>query len=1242
MQQTKCRCCNRRLREGLFVHNSIVCNACIRKKEKVGEMRQRGGGLRTSVNHSFITQDIPGSENATDPLAFLRSNAAEISSILRDALDIHSNIRYYISLEIKYKRISDDGVAWITSNFCSTPFILYRADFIDDQLDRAVSTITTRAENFEELGSGWSIDEIKTLRTHIASYNPTGGSSYIPTPKRIAGRQAIINVKNDDDKCFLFSILAYLHPASDNTDKPRKYLPFMKELNVTGLNFPLRVQDVVKFESLNPSISVNVLHIDERQTIVPLQVTEHRNRKHQINLLLITQSYKIDANGKEIPCDEKSGTIFRSHYTLIKNLSRLFSSQSNHNGRIFVCPYCLHRFFKEYCLQRHLPDCGTNKPCVITFPSNKVKPKKKSIDEREEDIETIEEHMGIDADLKSDDLPENVLTFNQEQNSFPVLFALYIDFESFMVKDMSDVNIDHHEPSGFACLRVSAMPEHNNNEVYVYSGPDVMEHFFEHIKKEHKEINKILDKNESMLPLDDEQKEEYYSAKRCNNCNKDFSSINWKVRHHCHLTGRFIAATCNNCNLKFKFKKSGTLSEKKFFLPVIAHNMKGYDGHLIIKHLQKKHVDHEEINVIASNTEKFLAFSIGQLRFLDSLQFLNGSLDTLVNVIAKDDVAKFKHTRRHFNSDNLFKLGIRKGVYPYEYMSDSSKFEDKTLPPIENFFSRLYDEGISQDDYERAKEVWREFGITNMREYHDLYLKTDVLLLADVFENFRNVAMENYALDAAHFYTTPGLSFAACLKQTGVKLELFTNPDQLLFIEKGIRGGISTISNRYSKANNKYLPSFNPDEPSKYILYLDANNLYGYAMSESMPTGGFKWMSRKEISEFNLSKVGPDDDIGYILEVDLEYPAHLHNMHSDYPLAPESFPVSTDILSEYSKELLERLGKTAPSKINKLIPNLHDKKNYVVHSQNLQFYVKMGMHVTKIHRVLQFNQSQWLADYINFNTEKRKMATSTFEKDFYKLLNNSMFGKSIEQLRNRSDIRLVSGEAQAERFIARPSFDCFRIINEDITMIKLTKTKIHWNKPSYLGFCVLELSKLLMYKFHYEHIIPKYGRNAKLLFTDTDSLCYEICTDDVYSDMMNDSHLFDTSDYPTSHQLYSSTNAKVIGKFKDECNGKPPLEFVGLRSKMYSIKMSESTSKSTAKGVKRSFAKKHLKHSLYKDCLFDEKRSSASFCAIRSSNHSISTKKICKDALSPYDDKRYLQSGTTDTLAYGHWRIYKN
>ena len=221
-----------------------------------------------------------------------------------------------------------------------------------------------------------------------------------------------------------------------------------------------------------------------------------------------------------------------------------------------------------------------------------------------------------------------------------------------------------------------------------------------------------------------------------------------------------------------------------------------------------------------------------------------------------------------------YKLDLmsKKGVYSYDFMDSMEKFEIKELPKIEEFYSTLNEEHISEKDYNHAKEVWNAFRIKNMGEYHDLYLQSDVLLLTDVFENFRNTCMQYYGLDPCHYFTNPGLSWDAMLKMTNVKLELMTDINMYQFIEKGMRGGVSYIANRYGKANNKYMKEYNEDEPSKYLMYLDANNLYGWAMSQYLPNGSFKWLSDEELNKIDLGKYKEDSREGLVLEVDLEYP----------------------------------------------------------------------------------------------------------------------------------------------------------------------------------------------------------------------------------------------------------------------------------------------------------------------------------------------------------------------------------
>ena len=283
------------------------------------------------------------------------------------------------------------------------------------------------------------------------------------------------------------------------------------------------------------------------------------------------------------------------------------------------------------------------------------------------------------------------------------------------------------------------------------------------------------------------------------------------------------------------------------------------------------------------------------------------------------------------------------------------------------------------------KKVWKTFNCKTMADYHDLYLQTDVNLLTDVFEELRNLCINTYKLDPVNYYTSPVLSWGALLKTTNLNLELLTDYDIHLLVEKGLRGGISMVSKRYAKANNTLIESYNPNKKNSYIMYLDANNLYGWSMVQNLPTDRFKW-SNRAISDILKHKA--DDPKGYICEVDMTYPEHIHDEHNDYPLTPEKVEVQKEWLSNYQNNLMTTQTRL---KVKKLVPNLRNKQKYVVHHRNLQLYVSLGMKITKLHRVLEFDQSLWMAPYIEMNTELRKNAKSDFEKDFFKLMNNSVF-----------------------------------------------------------------------------------------------------------------------------------------------------------------------------------------------------------------------------------------------------------
>jgi len=383
-----------------------------------------------------------------------------------------------------------------------------------------------------------------------------------------------------------------------------------------------------------------------------------------------------------------------------------------------------------------------------------------------------------------------------------------------------------------------------------------------------------------------------------------------------------------------------------------------------------------------------------------------------------------------------------------------------------------------------------------------------------------------------------------------------------LFVKRGMRGRISMVSNRYAKANNPLVPGYDPSKPKKFIIYLDANNLYGWAMCKPLPIRDFKWKRDMPTLEDILNKK-ENDKHGWILEVDLEYPAELHEEHNSYPLAPEKKAVKKEWMSDYQKGLMKDLDLKPPDS-KKLLLTLHDKKNYVVHYRNLQFYLKQGMKLKRVHRVLEFEQERWMKPYIRMNTEFRKKAKSDFEKNFYKLMNNSVFGKTMENLCNRVDIRIVrSNETdKIRKLIASPLYSRHVLFSNDMAGIDMRKSKLLLNKPVYTGITILDNSKILLYDFFYNELKKKYGSKCELLYTDTDSLLILIETEYVYEDMKNNTDLYDTSDYPKEHPLHSNTNKKVLGKMKDECAGTPITEYVGLRPKMYSIlKADEKISK---------------------------------------------------------------------------------
>ena len=1126
------------------------------------------------------------------PVDFLRAAKPSMVNIMNNNHNTKVKLFFFVTME--RVNLSPEGLKYPQKEFKfhsrGKKIITEATDTIEIYHEMISEILEAMLKVEQADGSGWVFMGVIRLILKIDKWDPLKASSYIDLPPELKNKKALINMQNTDNKCFLWSVLRGLNPKDKKAGRIDKDLKSKENtLNMEGIEYPVSLKDIKRFEKQNPDISISVLGYSKDEKIYPLRRSKHamkNKRKYNIILLLI-----------------KDGD--NSHYCLVKNESALLSSQVNkRKGKLYFCLNCLNGFDTPEKLENHKKYCEEEESVKITMPP-----------------------------------PNTFINFKNFVHSEKAPFAIYADFES-VLKPLDNCNPDpnrsytkkynKHEAVSFVYYIKSFNESVYKSKLRSYvrekeEDPDTTETFIKWLEEDVKIIANLGNKPMDITP---EVEEQFKQASNCWICGNLLNSQD-RVRDHCHFTGRYRGAAHNRCNLQYS--KPNNIS-------VFFHNLTGYDSHLFIKKLNKTM---GTIDCIPNNEENYISFSKtiktgeyvnkkGETKdknfkiiFKDSMKFLNTSIEALVNNLPEDG---FKNLEKYFKPYQA-KLLKQKGFFPYEYLDNLEKLKDTITPPQDAFYSNLSGKGINKSCYEHVLNVWEKFNIKTLKDYLKLYNISDVLLLADVFENFRDICLKNYGLDPVHYYTAPGLAWDAMLKITKINLELLSDVDKLLMIEKGIRGGISIISNRYGKANNKYMKDFNNSEPSKYLTYLDANNLYGWAMKQKLPTHKFEWMTNKEIENiFNNQIVQVWEKTPCILEVDLEYPEELHDRHNDYPLCPERVECDHGV--------------------KKLIPNLRDKNNYVIHYKNLMQCLRLGMKLKKIHRGIKFIESDFMSSYIKMNVNLRTQAKNNFEKDFYKLMNNSVFGKTMENIRNRVNIKLVNTGEQFKKLTAKPNYESRKILNdndnESLVSVHMKKTSLTMNKPVYLGMSILDLSKTLMYDFHYNYVIAKYGNRAKLLFTDTDSFLYEIQTEDFYKDISGDvKDRFDTSEYPEGHPsgIPTGINKKVLGMYKDEAKGDNIKEFVGLRAKLYSFKMEEGKENKKCKGIKKAVVEKSIRHEDYKTCLTTGKEQLRRQNIIRSYEHVLYTEEVNKIALSAADDKRYLLKDSFDTLAWGHHRI---
>lgn len=1130
----------------------------------------------TIINSSFKERIVSYKIIATSeqinnfPEMFLNNISEQVKNLIDRSLLKHKAIK--ISYELfcfflMFKNDQQELKSFVTKNVV----INFNYDF-DSIYKSTVDLLLKKIEEFQERDSGWTFMCNSHLEININKYQPLGGSKFITLPKCIKNKKACLNIRNKDEYCFLWCVVAALYPTAQHPDRVSSYPYFQDVLNIDNLSFPITFSDIAIFEKNNSFLNIFVYALKNDKTIIgPLYTSTNKSSK-SIHLLLLENNTS-------------------SHYCLIKDLPRLVRNQmTKHHAKLYFCETCLLFFPTHNQIESHL--CGG----VVTVLPDKG----------------------------------TFLKFKNYHRKQDIPFVIYADFETLLERISGDefntANTSYsqrHVPAAFAYNVVSSFNVRVGG-YRSYRGKDCVSKFVHFLMEDVKAIHRILTKNRPMI-FTEKDALDFKRAVKCYICESIL--FNDRVRDHCHITGQYRGAAHRHCNLLHKVPK---------FIPIFFHNLSGYDCHLFIKQLGEIP---GQIKIIPKTKEKYTAFTkfvpIGdndfiQIRFLDSFNFLGTSLDKLAKTLQVED---FVNLKSHFSDERQFSLLTRKGIYPYDFMSDWKCYEQTSLPSKSCFHNSLTNEDISDEDYNHAQTVWDEFNINDLGDYTDLYLKTDVLLLTDIFQNFRKTCKQYYKLDPAFYITAPSLSFDAMLLKTGVQLELVSDLAIVRMIQSGIRGGLCMCSHRYAKANHKYMPEYDASQSDCFLVYLDCNNLYGFSMCQYLPYSNFRFLSENELANFHVENVEDNAEWGFILEVDLLYPDNLHNHHNDLPFCPE--------------KCIPPGGKT-----KKLIANLHNKYNYVIHYVHLKKCLEHGLILRKVHRVITFRQSSYLKQYIELNTKLRQKAKSSFEQDFFKLLNNSVFGKTLENTENRVTVHLVNQWCDqsnrtkkyisAERLVANPYFHSASILSENLVAIQMKPDQIILDKPIYIGFTVLELSKSHMYDFHYNIVKPFYKDRVQLCYTDTDSFVYKIFTSDFYHDLKyNFLQYFDTSNYNEKNVFkIPIINKKVPGLFKDEMGGIYISDFVGLRSKLYSIKTPNKIIKK-AKGVK-SCVVRDLNITDYENTLFSGEVIRRKNIMFKSIKHEIFTQSVNKIALSNNDDKRSISVDRISTQAWGHKFILKN
>ena len=697
------------------------------------------------------------------------------------------------------------------------------------------------------------------------------------------------------------------------------------------------------------------------------------------------------------------------HYVLILNLERFVAYFKGiaHRAAQRLCRNCFHLCTNRETYQNHVKTCSEHAAAEIVSPKES----------------------------------NTSLQFGNWKARWFLPIVLYFDTESYLVPIATTqlspstsytVAIEKHEPCGYA---IAAIEHGKATHVYfeLKRGDNCMNEF---VKSLHVFSRNIYNRKRAFYGPYRGPVPARENNTRCWICENEINDEAELVLDHCPYDGHFLGWAHQLCNTRCR-----TFN----FTPMIGHSIEEYDMHDICLAIAECEPE-TKFEVIPSTDENYISLSVGQnfeseagqqvpifeyIRLIDSFNFMPQSLESLVADLP-DNRFEILRSKYESYSNSDFQLLCQKPFYCYSYITSEQVFEEKVLRPLSEWKNTLHggEVTISKSDYNHAQTVFSKFGCQNIGGYHDLNLTCNTLILACVFEAFRDICCDKYGLDCAQYYGAPNLSGDAFLKVCKPDLHLLTEREKLELVENTMRGGVSSINEqRHFQANNCNLPNYDGSKPSTYALMLDANNLYGGVMQKDhLPLKDFALYAHITFEE--VLKNSSTAQLGYIIKVDIDYPPEFHEAHQDYPLAPSKLKIKHSWLSGYQKNLILQMHLPEKSSGPKLVQTLLPKNRYTLHYRLAQFYNSMGLKFTKLHRALKFEQANWMRPYMELNTSLQIAASTAFGKKFYNGMNNSAFGKTCESKMNRDQVVIVRNAQNVLQRTQNFHFKSFKIFGE--------------------------------------------------------------------------------------------------------------------------------------------------------------------------------------------------------------------